>query len=1021
MSKPIVFLSYSHDSDAHGKRVLALSQRLRGDGVETILDQYHKRGTPEDGWPRWMLNSLDQATQVLVVCSETYYRRFRGREVPGLGKGADWEGALITRELYEARQRSHKFIPVVFTASDDEFIPEPLRAQTHYLLDREANYRALYDALLGQAGVEPAPLGELQRRPRSNGPPLTFADSPPDASSSSLALPNDVARILRYAPERLIGRDDELAILSAAWDRVARGEVPRPHVLSFVALGGEGKTSLVASWAVDLAHRGWPDCEAAFAWSFYSQGTREQVAASSDLFLRAALLAFGDAAMADSNQGAFEKGRRLAQLIGARRALLILDGVEPLQYPPTAPTPGLLKDQGVAALLQGLASASRGLCVLTTRYALSDLRAFVATTAPEHVLTRLSSAAGEALLRALGVRGNRREYADLVEAVRGHALTLNLLGNYLHDAHAGDIRRRDRVPLAEADAEGQNGHAFRVMAAYARWFVDDGEKGARALALLRLLGLFDRPAGADCLAALLAAPAIAGLTESLVALDEAPLNVSLSRLAAAKLLSVHRDDAGTLISLDAHPLLREYLAGQLRDTQPEAWRAAHRRLYEHLCASTPDLPEAKLEDLQPLYQAVAHGCLAGLQEEALYKVYVDRILRGTDSGGFYSTKKLGALASDLGAVACFFERPWQHVSPALNEADQAWLLNEAATRLRALGRLSEALAPIRTALGRALGEEHWKYAAVGANNLAQIELALGEVLASVSDSELSTKHADRSGNTEIRMVFRTTHGHSLHQAGRGAEAEARFREAEALQAKSQPAYPLLYSFQGFLYCDLLLAPAEQAAWRLTLAGGERSAAGNGQFPEAAALREVAKRAAKTLHWLTNHFTNASLLDIALDHLTMARSTLYQAILTGASPAAGREPLAQAVAGLRRAGQLDYLPLGLLTRAWYLFLTDQRNPGDAAADPTSADCAQADLDEAWEISARGPMPLFLVDIHLTRARLFGPSALATGADRYPWTSPAADLAVARRLIEKHGYGRRREELEDAERVLLGAPS
>ena len=39
MSKRI-FFSYSHDSDAHRDRVLALSERLRWDGVETLLDQY---------------------------------------------------------------------------------------------------------------------------------------------------------------------------------------------------------------------------------------------------------------------------------------------------------------------------------------------------------------------------------------------------------------------------------------------------------------------------------------------------------------------------------------------------------------------------------------------------------------------------------------------------------------------------------------------------------------------------------------------------------------------------------------------------------------------------------------------------------------------------------------------------------------------------------------------------------------------------------------------------------------------
>jgi hypothetical protein len=71
--------------------------------------------------------------------------------------------------------------------------------------------------------------------------------------------------------------------------------------------------------------------------------------------------------MAESAQGAFDKGRRLAQLVGSQRASFILDGVEPLQYAPTSPLPGQLKDQGLAELLKGLAACNDRLCVVTTR------------------------------------------------------------------------------------------------------------------------------------------------------------------------------------------------------------------------------------------------------------------------------------------------------------------------------------------------------------------------------------------------------------------------------------------------------------------------------------------------------------------------------------------------------------------------------------------------------------------------------------------------------------------------------
>jgi len=290
-------------------------------------------------------------------------------------------------------------------------------------------------------------------------------------------------------PAELIGREEETKLLNDAWQKVRRAETPRPHILTFVALGGEGKTSLVAKWAAELAAQDWPGCDAAFAWSFYSQGTREQLAASSDLFLKEALTFFGDDAdkeFAASPAGAFEKGQRLARIVGRRRSLLILDGIEPLQYAPTSPTPGELKDQGIAALLRALAAASHGLCVVTTRYSLPDLKAFWQTTAPEVKLLRLSRDAGVHLLKTLGVNGTTKEFETLVEDVKGHALTLTLFGGFLKRAFHGDIRQRDRVKFEKADEKMDGGHAFRTMAAYEQWLLlDGGDEGRREVAMLR--------------------------------------------------------------------------------------------------------------------------------------------------------------------------------------------------------------------------------------------------------------------------------------------------------------------------------------------------------------------------------------------------------------------------------------------------------------------------------------------------------------------------------------------------------
>ena len=943
MDRPVVFISYSHDSDAHSERVLGLAERLRGDGIEVLLDQYVS-GAPDQGWPRWMLDGLDQAHFVLAICTETYSRRFLGRE--DQARGVDWEGGFITNVMYNERSRSKKFVPVLLEGAEESCIPAPLQGRSFYRLTSNKAYDALYDFLLGQAGVEPGPLGDLRRKPKRSGQPLTFEDDQRIAPSK-----------LPPAPAELFGRDTRLNALDTAWND------PAIHVVTVVAWGGVGKTSLVGTWTARLAARDYDGADY-FTWSFYSQGTREQSSASADPFIDAALRFFGDKALADSSRSPWDKGARLAQLVAQRRTLLVLDGLEPMQHPP-GPLRGELKDDALKALLSGLAGHNPGLCVVTTRESVEDLAGFRSSTAPEWTLEHLSTKAGIALLQKLGVLGPENELEELVNEVRGHALTLNLLGRFLHEAFDGDVRQRDRIDFSEVNESIQGGHAFRVMEAYERWFEAEGEAGLRQLAILRLLGLFDRPADDDCIAALRREPAIAGLTDALVSLRQTQWKQSLTRLQEANLL-VREDN-----TLDAHPLIREHFARRLQDDHPTAWKEAHGRLFDHLKDTTKHQPDT-LEGLQPLYQAVAHGCRAGRHEEACDDVYYGRISRGPEA---FVAKKLGAFGADLGAVACFFDEPWSRVSPSLTEADQAWLLNQAAFRLRALGRLREAVEPMRSGLPMHASRDDWKSAAVQANNLSELELTLGDVPAAVHDAEQSVDFADRSGEWGMRMIMRTTLADALHQAGRRDEALQRFREAEALQAEQQPQYALLYSLRGFLYCDLLLSGAERAA----------AGVGRGGQDLDEELREVERRAEQTLSWAKQHL---GLLTVALDHLTLGRVRLYRALLDGTTPDDAESEIEKAVDGLRRAGQNDELPKGLLTRAWLRFA--QNHP----------QAARADLDEAQQIAQRGPMPLFLADIALHRARFFH--------DR-------TALAEARRLVDEHGYGRRSEEVEALEAV------
>nr|VFJ46585.1 MAG: hypothetical protein BECKFW1821B_GA0114236_100116 [Candidatus Kentron sp. FW] len=862
--------------------------------------------------------------------------------------------------------------------------------------------------------------------------PVSQEQSAPHLIASSRLL--DLGVTQRF--DELVGREVELELLTRAWHD------PATRILVLVAEGGEGKTSLVAQWLTEnFIHANWAGVEAFFDWSFYSQGTRDQSAANSGQFLDTALRHFRETALADSPISADQKAEALARCVARQRALLVLDGVEPLQHPDRpGGLAGRFKDVGIGRLLKALAQmpesgdgknndqnrhpprASTGLCIVTSRVPLVELKRFHASdekSGPvrEYPLDHLSFEAAARLLHGAGarrageadIRPDDDELLRAAEELKGHALTCQLLGGYLKHVQAGDIRRRDRVDWTQVFDVEQEGHAWQVMRAYERWFAAHGEVGRRQLAVLRLLGLFDRPADAGCLTALRRAPAISGLTEPLVGLSTRDWTALVSRFAEEhRLLSVA--GRGEAARLDAHPLIRAYFAQGLVTENPMAGTEGHRRLFEHLTTTTehrpdtteyrPDTTEYRpdtLEGLQPLYQAVAHGCRAGLHQQALEEVYRDRILRGMGgSNGFYSYRKLGALSEDLGAVACFFRAPWERVVPDLSPPARAWVFGQAAFCLQDLGRLAEARAPLRVGLKMYVAREDWHNAAIGARNLSRLESMLGELAAAMKSARDSIGFVDRSGSARVQIASRVAYAHARYQAGRRAQAERGFREAERLQVELQPQYPRLYSVDGFWYCALLLTGPERAAWWTTL---------ESTVPKAERYVSecdwVAARATETRQWAE---TNMDKSGIALDRLTLGRAGLYRVLLTNGDRSARLESpaahLDAAVDGLRRMNRISYLPHGLLSRSWLRCLRGERAG------------SVVDLEEAWDIAERGPMPLFQADILLTRARLFW------RAGDYPWGSPRADLKEARRLVEKHGYHRRDGELRDAEEVIGG---
>ncbi|WP_417915801.1 hypothetical protein [Candidatus Electronema sp. JC] len=804
-------------------------------------------------------------------------------------------------------------------------------------------------------------------------PPGSAPPSPPPPLSGKF----DLSR-LPTTDSTLFGREDELALIDQAWQEDGI------NVLVLTAMGGAGKTSLLRKWIDDKRYRG---ADAVYTWSFYLQGSSGEEQASAAEFFDNALAWFGhDGSPIRSEH---DRGVKLAELVRRQRTLLLLDGLEPLQYPLGGAMNGALKDKGLISLCVQLAANGNGLLLISSRQPVMELNG--RPHQHQHELEPLNAAAGISLFHAAGIIGTDKELCAAVEAYNGHALSLSLLAKYLSEYEKCDIRQQDTLrgltDFPEETAESR--HAFKVMAAYERQL-----SGSPDLQILFCMGLFDRPVSAGAMSCL--------RKEGILSLpsDERVFRAACGRLRKQGLLNTVRPDQPQ--NLDTHPLVRQYFGKRLAELHPESWRQAHVRLYEHFKAAAKELPDT-LEEMEPLFAAVRHGCAAGMHQQALDEVYWPRIRREKDA---YLCKKLGAFAADLAVLAHFFAVPWHTPAVGLTDFWQADVLNWAAFRLRALGRLSEAAEPMQVGLEMRIKQENWIEAAKDASNLSELHLTIGDLAQAVAAGRQSVDFADQSGAAFHRMSKRTTLADALHQAGELAESHALFAEAEKILQEWQPNYDRLSSLPGFHYCDLLLA--------------------GGAWPEVRGRAEKTIKIAERNNWL---------LDIALNQLSLGRAAVQEAIAqTGLPVISGLAPdlacvqplsgyaepirrgderisgyderisravewLNQAVDGLREAGVEDYLLRGLLARAacyrW------------AAHFPA----AEQDLRECEEIAQRGGMQLHLIDCHLEAARL----ALASGRAVLGRTAEE-HLAAAEAGIAKTGYKRRLAEAEQVAAVV-----
>ena len=434
-TKPVIFISYAH-ADEPDKPVEGEVQWLSF--VQSFLAPAVKHGVFELWVDRQMRGGADWDPEI--------ERKLRACDifvllVSRFSMASDY---IVDREIAIVRERQAKgedvhFYPLLLTptpqAGLDKVKDKNLRPRdAKPLFNFPLNERLQH---MSDAADE---IAEIANEVVARKSPARSATAPERPAFVHITgLPET-------AYEHLVGRDDELKRLDDAWAD------PKTNVLSFVAEGGAGKSALVNEWLKRLRADNYRGAETVLGWSFYSQGTKER-ATSADAFLDWALDKLGAKSASIS---AAAKGEAIAETLTRRRALLVLDGVEPLQHGPDGQT-GQLKDQGLRALLRRFAATppgeAHGLIVLTSRLAVADIGRWHDGAAPVENVEKLSDDAGAALLRDNGVWGTDKELKAAAHDFGGHPLALGLLASFLKETQTGDVRRRDHIRALIADPD----------------------------------------------------------------------------------------------------------------------------------------------------------------------------------------------------------------------------------------------------------------------------------------------------------------------------------------------------------------------------------------------------------------------------------------------------------------------------------------------------------------------------------------------------------------------------------------
>lgn len=718
------------------------------------------------------------------------------------------------------------------------------------------------------------------------------------------------------APSRLpsgnvffCGRENELKFLDECWNN------NNINVVCIEAWGGVGKTALVAKWRSEIVSIGGSGAEIVFDWSFHSQGNISNRPVSADLFFDEAFRWFRY--KNENEDEIIERGEKLALLVRKKKAIVILDGIEALQYSDNfVGKEGVIKDYSLRVFVSMLADYNPGLCVITTRKTVSNLNFDYGETIKLLKLSHFNLKQSMLLLKKFNVYGSDKAINEICHIFMGHALSLNLVATYIRDnlkGNADDFTYRNLL----GDGNNEELKVRRIMKSYEEWY-GNGQQ----IQILRILSLFDRPAKQDEIKYLLKEPIIRELTDKINYLETNKIGTLIRQLKRASLIIEYEIDSTNY--LDTHPIIREYFSKKLLERFPVSFKEGHYKLYKYFSGCGKECAET-VTQMNFWFRAVYHGCLAEKYEEVFECIYLPYMKQNEM---IYDARLLGGNSTDLDAIGGFFTVPWKELKGNLNAKKRANIYAEASFALRSNGLIVEAIEPLDKAYDIENKELNYEEAAMDAGNLSELHLVIGDLDNAFRYIEAGISLAEKSNKVwRHYWVQLAKKADILSKSGRFDFAVSYFRQAESVQKYFDKESERLYGVLAFKKFDAYLTNIEDIVlvpFRLN---------DNKIFSdkERDSLIERLNAYTGQIHKALQHdLQYKRILHIALDNLILVRIMMLQLILQFEKSYIELEHLlTESIKNLYESGRAEYIPYGLLTRVkyWYLQKNDLKMSED----------------------------------------------------------------------------------------------